>query len=87
MIKLMNLLMLSCKKATLLIEKRQGFSLSIKEKMQVKLHASMCNACRSYEKQNSVINGAISNWFLNDTVKKETLSKDVKDRIINKIKQ
>jgi len=49
--KLMTYLMLSCWKATELIEKKIGFSLNPMEKTQLFLHTSMCNACRNYEKQ------------------------------------
>ena len=49
--KLMTYLMLSCRKATELIEKKIGFSLNSRERMQLFLHTSMCSACRSYEKQ------------------------------------
>ncbi len=49
--KLLNILFLSCFKATELIEKKLNFKLSIKEKIQLKLHKSMCDACAVYEKQ------------------------------------
>lgn len=54
--KLMNILMLSCRKATELIEKRIYFKLSKKEELQLKLHTSMCKACSSYEKQSHELN-------------------------------
>ena len=49
--KLMTYLMLSCRKATELIEKRISFSLNPMEKTQLFLHTSMCKACSTYEKQ------------------------------------
>ena len=45
----MRILFLSCLKATELIEKKLHFSLSRKEKYQLKMHKMMCNACRQYE--------------------------------------
>jgi len=47
--RIMNILFLSCLKVTELIEKRLHFSLSLKEKYQLKMHKLMCNACRQYE--------------------------------------
>lgn len=53
--KIMHLLFLSCFKATELIEKKFHFKLSFKEKIQLKLHKMMCDACNNYEKQSEVI--------------------------------
>lgn len=53
--KLMNYLMLSCKKATELIEKRTLVRLSFREKVQLRMHKSMCDACTAYEKQSRKI--------------------------------
>ncbi|MDT8394189.1 MAG: hypothetical protein RQ761_10095 [Bacteroidales bacterium] len=49
--KLMHFLFLSCLKATELIEKKLYFKLSFNEKMQLKMHKTMCSACSNYEKQ------------------------------------
>ena len=43
--------MLSCKKATELIEKKLLVDISFKEKIQLGMHKSMCEACTAYEKQ------------------------------------
>ncbi|MCF8222684.1 MAG: hypothetical protein K9J25_06010 [Bacteroidales bacterium] len=53
--KLLNILFLSCFKATELIEKKLNFKLSIKERIQLKLHKSMCDACAVYEKQSEFL--------------------------------
>jgi hypothetical protein len=58
--KLMHKLFLSCLKATELIEKRLHFKLSIKEKLQLKVHKMMCSACSNYEKQSIFIEKGIS---------------------------
>ena len=47
--------MLSCKKATELIEKKEVVGLSFIEKSQLKLHLSMCKACASYGKHSKVV--------------------------------
>lgn len=59
--KLMNKLFLSCLKATELIEKKFDIKLSFSERMQLKAHKMMCNACRIYEKQSLVIEKGLKN--------------------------
>lgn len=58
--ELMHKLFLSCLKATELIEKKLHFRLSGKERMQLKMHKMMCNACKSYEKQSIFLEKGIS---------------------------
>jgi len=85
--KLMNIFLLSCKKATELIEKRTIVHLTISEKIQLNLHTSMCKACKSYEKQSDTIDKALSDWLKKDENKKDqTLSNQAKSNIINKLK-
>lgn len=57
--KLMNFLMLSCKKATELIEKKSVFGLSWKENIQLKVHTKMCDACSHYQKQSKEIDNLL----------------------------
>ena len=58
--KLMHRLFLSCLKATEFIEKKLHFKLSGKEKLQLKMHKMMCDACSSYEKQSIFLEKGIS---------------------------
>lgn len=53
--KLVHMVMLSCKKATELIEKKFLTKLSFKENLQLHLHKSICDACTAYEKQSKRI--------------------------------
>ena len=53
--KLMNYLMLSCKKATELIEKKSIVGLSWKENIRLKVHTKMCDACTNYQTQSKEI--------------------------------
>jgi hypothetical protein len=53
--KLMNKVMLSCKKATELIDKRTVVKLTIKEEVMLWMHTGMCTACTAYQKQSKVI--------------------------------
>ena len=38
-----------------MIEKKLHFSLSVREKYQLKMHRMMCDACRRYDKQTNFI--------------------------------
>jgi anti-sigma factor ChrR (cupin superfamily) len=53
--KLMNAIMLSCRKATGLVEKRRHCRLESMESIQLKVHLSMCRNCSNYAKQTSLI--------------------------------
>lgn len=50
--RLMNAVMLHCRKATYLIEKSNDAPLNFIEKSQLNMHLSMCSGCRNYRKQN-----------------------------------
>jgi hypothetical protein len=58
--KIMHILFLSCLRATELIEKKLNLKLSVKEKIQLRTHKMMCNACSNYEKQSVFIEKGIS---------------------------
>lgn len=57
----MQIIFLSCLKATELIEKGIHFKLNMIEKLQLKVHKMMCSACATYEKQSDLIEKGISN--------------------------
>ena len=81
--KLMNRLFLSCLKATELIEKSLHFRLSAKEKLQLKMHKMMCDACSMYEKQSIFLDKGISlsqeKEFSEDELKK--LKVDITEKL------
>jgi hypothetical protein len=83
----MNVLMLSCKKATELMEKEIHFKLSILEKVQLRMHTKMCAACNAYQKNNVILEKSLHNHFLSQ--KKEfmslTLSEDFKKKLIKNL--
>jgi len=51
----MHFIFLSCLRTTGLIEKRLCFRLSFKERIQVRMHLTMCNACKNYDKQSAFL--------------------------------
>jgi hypothetical protein len=57
--RIMNILFLSCLKASALIEKKLHFSLTFQERLQLRIHKMMCEACTLYEKQSEFLEQAI----------------------------
>jgi hypothetical protein len=82
---IMNKLLLSCKEATSLIEKRAVFPLSFKERCRLYIHVKMCVVCNIYQHQSKVIEKAIAKWFHLEGSANEVLSLNSKERIIEKI--
>ena len=84
--KLMKILVNSCKKTTELIDKQAIVPLSVKEKMQLQMHKSMCKTCNAYEHQSKFLDKVISNWFGKDNaVAKVKLLEERKNKIIEEI--
>lgn len=81
--------MLSCRKASELIEKKLLVGLSRKEKVQLFLHTSMCEYCTRYEKQSRKLNEILKTSFQNaDTIDVLSLKTDLqhlKDKIHSEI--
>lgn len=87
MTKLMKEMMLSCHKATELIEKKIQFGLSFHEKMSLFFHKSMCDACNIYEKQSKWIDKLVfkNNFLKNDKEISLKENNELKKRIISEI--
>ena len=83
----MYLIMLPCKKATELIEKRSLIGLSSKEKIQFHLHKSMCDACTAYEKQTKKINELLERHIHTSDFNNSGLyqNQQLKEKIINNL--
>jgi len=64
----MHLIVLSCLKATELIEKKMDGKLNFIQNMQLNMHKSMCKACMNYEKQS---------FILDEVLKQPLKSEDV----------
>lgn len=85
--KLMNLIMLSCKRATELVEKKSVDSLSFTENLQLNLHTMFCKTCKAYEKQSQAIDKTLSKWMKNKEEKTSVhLSENIKSKILKEIK-
>ena len=84
--KMMNILMLSCKKATELIEKRLVTKLSAIEKIQLKMHTAVCSQCSTYEKQSDIIEKSIAKIH-KPTQESLKLSSEKKDQILKQFEK
>ena len=85
--KAMNKIMLSCKKATELVERKHENKLTLKEGFQLSLHLLMCKTCSVYEKQSKLLNKALNQFFKNKGESEKELIKNeqLKEKIISKL--
>ena len=81
----MHILFLSCQKATGLVEKKLHFSLSFKEKLQLKIHKLMCKACHRYEKQSELIDRGVAKAY--KEIQSDYSKNDLKKRIIKSLEK
>ena len=81
--KIMHILFLSCLKATELIEKKHHFKLSVTERLQLRMHKIMCNACTRYEKQSILLDKGLSS--IKESERDEKELEHLKKIIIHKL--
>jgi hypothetical protein len=81
MIKLVN----SCKKTTELIDKQLLTQLTMKEKMQLKMHKSMCKTCTAYVHQSKLLDSIVYKWFKGKSKVNLKMPEKVKHRIVEEI--
>ena len=60
---IMNKMMLSCVKATKLMEMNEDVPLGLLKTMQLHMHTAMCSGCRNYLKQTKLINQLLNKNF------------------------
>jgi hypothetical protein len=78
----------NCRKATYLIEKKQLSEISVREKIELKIHLAGCSVCKTFEKQSVLINHMIKNLFtINEADAKldEPFKTELRERIKNKL--
>ncbi len=59
----MNAMMLSCVKATELMEMKENVPLGLLKTMQLHMHTAMCSGCRNYMKQSRLMDELIEKKF------------------------
>lgn len=85
--KWMNYLMLSCKKATELIEKKSFIGLSWKENMQLKVHTTMCDVCSNYQKQSKAIDEILEKHVDDEEASPLLENKHLKENILHSLEK
>lgn len=85
--KLMNIFILSCKKASELIDKKSVVKLSVKENVMLHMHTSMCAACTAYQKQSGILDDLLHRYIHETDETKAPLitNNDLKQRIISRL--
>ncbi len=79
----MNAMMVSCVKATELMEMKENVPLGLLKTMQLHMHTAMCSGCRNYLKQSRLINQLLQKKF--DTLRVIKNTDDLEAIIISKI--
>lgn len=78
-------MLITCKKATELIESEQEKKLTFKNVIKLNVHLIMCKVCSAYKKQSHKINNVLSNYLKSDPSKTEKHIEDLKDKIKSKL--
>jgi len=82
----MNTLLLSCKKACELIDKQSVIKLSVKEKVMLHVHTSVCDGCKSYQKQSKLLDEFLQYHVQgNETNVPQIKNNELKQQIISKL--
>jgi hypothetical protein len=76
---LMNTLMLSCRKATDLMERASMRPLPMGDRMRLWMHLKVCDGCRAFGKQSKIIDDLLAQ---RDTTFMPVESKPLEDRIL-----
>ena len=81
--------MLSCKKATELVEKKSLVGLSRKENVRLHIHTMMCMSCSTYQKQSVLIEKILYNHLQRDTsdMIPEVENNELKEQLLSIIKK
>ena len=79
--------MLTCKNTSRLISEGQERQLSLRERINLRLHVWMCNNCRRFEQQIVAMRNIIkSEWTTDAATKNKQLSGAAQERIRQKLK-
>jgi hypothetical protein len=80
----MNFIMIPCYRATELIEKEHVVGLTAIERVKLKIHTAMCEACSRYEKQSKVLDEILGGVLMNKD-NMEPISDETVRRVADKI--
>lgn len=86
---MMKKIVLSCKRATELVEKQHATQLSFLERNQLNFHLKICKHCKEYKEQSEVIESLINKLYTLSNIKEgdsEEIEK-LKAKISNLLKE
>ena len=75
----------NCRKATLLIEKKQVGRITIRERVELKKHLAGCSMCRIFEQQSKVINKWVHDLFHQSKLDEFKLDDEFKTKMQDRI--
>lgn len=88
---IVHFLMLSCKEATFLIEKKLNDKLTFREKVQLKIHLVICKHCIAYNKKAIYLHKVLQRFFLKKEAElaeklpnNETFKQKIKEQLVKK---
>ncbi|MGU3373869.1 hypothetical protein ACLBWQ_03055 [Chryseobacterium sp. M5A1_1a] len=84
--KILHILFLPCSEATLLMEKRNGGSISSKESRKLNIHLMICKWCKMYNQKLALLDKIFKKTLTqNNTEINEAEIQDFKNKMIEKL--
>lgn len=80
-------MLISCKKATELIEKKDIFGLTKKEKFSLDIHVFLCSKCKKYERLSEELDHTLMHFFNAKSDEELKLAEEKKEKIKDAIKK
>lgn len=80
-------MLISCKKATELIEKKEIYGLNKKEDFVLHLHTMMCSKCKKYQRLSEELDNTLRHFFNDKNDADFCLPEEKKEEIRNKVKK
>lgn len=68
----------NCRQATFLIEKKQLAQLTLREKVELRIHLAGCSVCKIFQQQSILINKLVSTHFQRSSAKELKLDNEFK---------
>lgn len=83
----MDTMLLSCRKASMLMDKRSALGLSLIERGQLLAHRSICKTCRIYARQVRILDRMLEQYLSDiDFAKDAKLSPEARERLDDRLK-
>ncbi len=76
----------NCRKATYLIEKKQLTKITVRERLELKIHLAGCSVCKTFERQSIIINRMVKEVLGKGNIE-FSLEEDYKVRLQEKIEE